>query len=239
MLVHLDQSAAGGERFDGVAEANHRIANHLSMIISLLRLHAKRLKAQTEPVSGAELSLLLGGIGEKVETIARLHRELAHVQGDDCVDLGEYLRNITLGVVSSLAPDWTDLRFALDGDCTVAGTQALPIGLIVCEVVTNAVKYAHPSGVPGRLAVACGRSAGHLEIDVVDDGVGLPDGFDPATGGQIGLNSIRALAGQLGATMTFASDALGVAFQLRVPFAETGMVDRSRDMSAPPTVPVA
>jgi two-component sensor histidine kinase len=121
----------------------------------------------------------------------------------------------------------------------VAGNQALPIGLIVCEVVTNAVKYAHPSGVPGRLAVACGRSGDHLVIDVVDDGVGLPDGFDPASGGQIGLNSIRALAGQLGATMTFASDPLGVAFQLRVPFTETGMAGSSRDVSAPPTVPAA
>ena len=239
MLVHLDQSADSG-RFDAAAEANHRIANHLSMIISIMRLHAKRLKAQPEPVSGAELSLLLTGIGEKVETIARLHRELAHVQDGEQVDLGEYLRKITDGVVSSLAPARTDLRFLLDADCMVTGNQALPIGLIICEVVTNSMKYAHPTGVPGRLKVVCRRSAGQIVIEVADDGVGMPDGFDPATGGQIGFNSIRALAGQLGATLRFSSDGLGVTFELRIPLAEAGAAARRRGVTtAPPTVPAA
>jgi len=65
-------------------------------------------------------------------------------------------------------------------DCAVTAVEAALIGLIVDEAVTNSIKYAHPTGVPGRVTVECQQDhRGGITIEVADDGVGLPENFDP------------------------------------------------------------
>jgi two-component sensor histidine kinase len=93
-----------------------------------------------------------------------------------------------------------------------------PLTLILCEILTNAMKYAHPAGVPVKMVVACeSKSDGTLILSIADDGVGLPEGFDPRTGGGIGFQIIRALASEIGAVLDVQSDTLGVTFTLTVP----------------------
>ena len=98
------------------------------------------------------------------------------------------------------------------------GTENIvPIALIVSEMVTNAVKYAHPAGVAGRIDVGCQRDGNSIIVEVADDGVGLPENFDVLEGGELGFRIVRALAGQLDARPIFDSDTLGLRFLLLLP----------------------
>lgn len=102
--------------------------------------------------------------------------------------------------------------------CEVHSETAILISLIVKEAVVNAIQYSHPAGVPGIIGVACqGNRDGSLAIDIVDDGVGLPENFDPATDGGPGLRLIRALNDRLGGVLTFDSTSLGLRIHLQIP----------------------
>ena len=92
------------------------------------------------------------------------------------------------------------------------------MGFIIGEVVTNAVKYAHPAGVKGRIDVGChARPEGAILVQIADDGVGLPEGFDPRRDGGLGMRMVRMRAGQLGANLAFESTSMGLTVRLLIP----------------------
>jgi PAS domain S-box-containing protein len=92
------------------------------------------------------------------------------------------------------------------------------IGLIVGEAVRNAIKYSHPTGVAGRIIVRCQQDdRGRITIDVTDDGVGLPENFDPKSDGGVGFRMMRALSERLEAGLTFESTSIGLGVSLEVP----------------------
>lgn len=205
---------------DYAAAANHRVANNLSMVAGLVRMQASSIGDKAGTMEGDEVRMVLEGLGGRVDTIARLHRTLSNGPSGDSIDLGDYVRDITDAIVTALSfAGQVKLRFSCDRACTVSSRVALSLGLIVVEIVTNAVKFAHPTGVAGEIAVACRRSGDAIVIEVSDDGVGLPEGFDPISGGHLGLRLVRSLAAQLVAQISFESGALGTSFELRVPSA--------------------
>ena len=94
---------------------------------------------------------------------------------------------------------------------------AVPLAVIVGELVTNSIKYAHPSGVAGQIRMSCHRGLdGSITIDIADDGVGFPQGFDPKSDGGLGLRVVHLLSAQLGASVTFESADLGLRVRLLV-----------------------
>ena len=93
-----------------------------------------------------------------------------------------------------------------------------PLTLIFCEILTNALKYAHPAGAPARMTLVCeSHPDSTLVVSVSDDGVGLPEGFNPMKDGGIGFQIIRALTSEIGAMLDVRSDDLGVTFNIVVP----------------------
>lgn len=199
------------------AEANHRVANSLSALAALIRRqHASLPDDPYELMPVAEVRELLGGLRARVASVARLHRMLANVGGAQ-VDLGAYLQPITSELVSSLTPPGTcTLHFACELGCRLEADRALYLGLIVVELVTNAIKYAHPAGAPGTIAVQCRRDPGGIEVSVRDDGVGLPKHLDAHPGGR-GLDLVLSMAAQIEATATVNSSDLGLEWVLRLP----------------------
>jgi len=91
------------------------------------------------------------------------------------------------------------------------------VGLIVGELVTNALKYAHPAGVFGEIIVGCTDAGDRLVIEVADDGVGLPEGFDAAKNAGLGLRLVHSLAEQLRATLMFNDSGTGLSVTPLVP----------------------
>ncbi len=102
--------------------------------------------------------------------------------------------------------------------CEVVDTAAVLVSLIVKEAVINAIRYSHPAGVAGIVRVACERNRdGTLAVDIVDDGVGLPENFDPVTDAGPGLRIIRSLTDRLEGRVAFDSTSLGLRVRLLVP----------------------
>jgi two-component sensor histidine kinase len=115
----------------------------------------------------------------------------------------------------------TNLRCELASGCLLPSEKAALLGLLTGELVTNAVKYAHPAGVSGIIKIKSSScDDGAIEIVVSDDGVGLPDGLDPLVSKGMGFRMIQALTSQAGATISFDNHGLGLTCTLRVPCAD-------------------
>ena len=201
-------------------EANHRIANNLSSIAGLVRLHAAETSSRLDHIySGAEVRRLLDEIGSRIETVGRLHRLLSEAPSGTSIDLGAYIAETAEAIVGTLA-DEKLVRLSSRGmqDCFLNADQAAPVALIVSELITNAIKHAHPAGAPGKIIVRCGANmAGSVYVEVEDDGVGLPENFDPWRNGGLGFEIIRGLSQQLGAKLLFDAEGIGLRVRLTVP----------------------
>lgn len=203
-------------------EANHRIANNLAVIAGLVRLHAANVSASGETLRRQDVEAMLDEISTRIDTVGRLHRLLSNLEPGGLIDLGDHLRHTCEAIVESLSRrNRVTLSCRRDAPCLLGPDQAAPVALIVSELVTNAIKYAHPTGVPGRILVRSGKSlAGSIYVDVEDDGVGLPEGFDPWSGGGLGFRVVHGLSQQLGAKLIFDAEGIGLKVRLIVPAAE-------------------
>src|ERR1700692_3239668 len=104
MLLRLAPAAnANAPPPDFAREANHRIANNLSVVAALMQLRGARLRNSTQTMSGEEVRLILEEFSSRLDTIGRLHRMLAGQRQDASVDVARYLREIAEGLVSSLS----------------------------------------------------------------------------------------------------------------------------------------
>ncbi len=209
-------SASAAPHFLG-AEADHRIANNLTMLSSLMRMQAAEATRGGKTFSAANVRALLEELALRVDTIARLHLALATNSGHDLVSL-DYL---VLEICSNLRSLSSFASLVLSTDCIsgqqVKPAQALPIGLIAAEMMTNAVKYAHPTGIPVRMNVSTGTNAdGSIFVEVEDDGIGLPEGFNSLSDGGLGFRIMRSLAEQIGGDLQITQDGIGTCCKLIV-----------------------
>jgi two-component sensor histidine kinase len=198
-------------------EADHRIANNLGLIVGLLRLRARAIGQQAGEMDRAEVRMLLEDVAARVETVARLHRMLSQSYRNAMVDLGAYLRELSASLTGALSPTArVHIAHHADGACVMPPDQVLTLGMLVSELITNSVKYAHPTGVPVQIEIVCRQNGGMLTVEISDDGIGLPENFDPAKDGGLGFRIVRSLAAQLDAALRFDSNALGTRVQLRL-----------------------
>jgi two-component sensor histidine kinase len=201
------------------AQADHRIANHLAILTALVRMKADQVRKIDRPVSGAEAALMLKAFEGRLAAVARLHRMLADGPASDPVDAIEYVRSVVASTVSCLAgQEAFEIRYQFLAPCLLPAKKAICLGLVIGELVANAVKYAHPSGVAGVIEVKSSSQDGaSIQFEVADDGVGLPDGFDALETAGFGLRMVRNLAMQLDATIAFENYGLGLNCLLRFP----------------------
>jgi len=204
---------------DPVAEAHHRVANSLALLVSTVRMQTVTVKKKIEPFSNAEVRQLLDGIGARIGTMSQLHRILSRVSGDGVISLRPHLEEITDMLVAALACPEQQVRVVHDGcDCQVEMRQVQPMVLILCEIFINAMKYAHPTGVPLIMTVDCWRAPdGRLVLSVSDDGVGLPENFASGKNHGLGFKVMHSLAAELGGELQMQSSDIGLTFRLLLP----------------------
>lgn len=155
------------------------------------------------------------------------------------IDVADYLEIIAKQIISGLSmTEKILLQADFPSKLELPLSKAVPLGLIVGELVTNSIKYAHPTGIAGIIRIASSRRHGAIVIEVSDDGIGLPERCDHLQDNDRGLDMIRALAGQVGASVDFDSHGLGLTVTLRMPYAEIAFNAISKDFSAGVDSPV-
>ncbi|MCW1432240.1 sensor histidine kinase [Novosphingobium sp. JCM 18896] len=175
-------------------EVDHRVKNNLTMIGSLLRLQARTIK---EPDTAAKLQAML----ERVDALATVHRRLYQSNDITHFDLGAFAENLLSDVLGASGRD--DLALETDIEAVeIPSSAAAPMGLVLNELLTNAIKHAYSNGRQGKLTVKVKRKSDDVIVRVQDDGPGLPDGQAPSGG--LGTAVVERLAKQLHATVTWA-----------------------------------
>jgi two-component sensor histidine kinase len=192
-------------------EAEHRIANSLQMISALVRQRAK-----SSQVSDPQTFLL--EIADRIETVGKLHRLLGESTATGTVQIRKYLKEVCDRLRGALAPTATSFSFDCPRDCPLPAKTALPLALITAELVSNSLKYAHPTGLPTKITLSCRPDEkGDLTIVYEDDGVGFPEGFDVSEAGHVGMRLIQLLTKGVGGRHKWLSDPLGMRFEIVLP----------------------
>lgn len=182
-------------------ELQHRVANSLQIIASVLLQSAR--KSQSEELRGH-----LTNAHNRVMSISALQRQLAVSSLSD-VAMKPYLGQLCQSIGASMIVDHDLVSIAVDADGSSASPdESVSIGLIVTELVINALKHAFPNYRHGEIAVDFNDDEAGWKLTVEDDGVGMTGNVADAKAG-LGTSIVNALASQLNAEVTVESDASG------------------------------
>ncbi len=179
-------------------ELYHRTKNNMQVIIALLGLQAAAL-------GDPRLQAALQETQNRIHSMALVHQMLYQSQNLAHIDLSEYLRALTelLQTSYAVAPKRVALTLAVE-KVEVAIDVAVPCGLILNELISNALKHAFPGDRQGEIQVWLHRAPpGELVLGVADNGVGLPPGFEWEHSDSLGLRTVLTLVRQLNGQVTF------------------------------------
>jgi PAS domain S-box-containing protein len=175
------------ELFD---ELNHRVNNNLSLVSSILRIKARETDHDV-----ARDQLLRADA--RVMSIAQVHRALRRGSREGAVEFGAYLEDLCRGVGESLVADQR-IEIKVEAESiSVPIDTAIPLGMVVNELVTNAVKYAFAPPDGGVIEVRLGQEANTLILSVSDNGRGLPGDNESRPDGGLGMKLVKSLVGQV------------------------------------------
>jgi len=203
--------AALKEREVLLQEVHHRVKNNLQVISSLISFQVRSLGADGSREALEECQA-------RVQAIALIHEQLYRSKDYARVPFAEYARSLAGNVFRATegSPERIRLEFAME-DVALRVDHAIPCGLILNELVTNALRHAFPDGRSGTIRVELGYLAEDaFRLAVRDDGVGLPPGLDVGTVPSLGLQLVSMLAEQVNAGVEVDRDH-GTQIRLTVP----------------------
>lgn len=175
-------------------EVDHRVKNNLTLIGSLLRLQVRRI---TDPVISSQLNTML----ERLDALSAVHRQLYESSDLAVFDVGALAESLAMEIVGASGRE--DIAIARDvSSVRVSSSLAAPLGLILNEVITNAVKHGFANGRSGTLKVHAKSDGSSGMIAITDDGAGF--GTEPPSGG-LGSVLIERLIRQIGGRASFES----------------------------------
>ncbi|WP_332774500.1 sensor histidine kinase [Polaromonas sp.] len=189
-------------------EIHHRVKNNLQIIASLLSLQSGYIR---DPQTLMQFQESQG----RIRSMALIHEKLYQSETLATVDLADYVRTLVSILMRTYTADTkVQLELRLDR-ASVSIDTAVPVGLMLNELVTNALKYAFPNGRQGNLIVALGADTeGQIALSVQDDGVGLKRDFQFEQADTLGLRLVRMFARQLRAVVTLRSEPGHTAFDI-------------------------
>lgn len=186
-------------------EASHRVKNSLAMVSAMLNL---QMQEDEDP----RIARLLGDAQARITAIATAHDRLWRGERVGMVALDELI----CGIVEQLGEQGGAQPVCIVESMAISADIAIPIGLTVTELVTNAIKYA---GDAGQISVTIAADDGRLTLTVRDHGPGLPEGFDLKTASRasLGMRMVSSLSRQLGGVMQFGNAGPGTRATLVFP----------------------
>ena len=174
-------------------EMEHRVANSLQIIASILMLKARG-------VASEEVKDHLRDAQQRVMSVAAVQSHLLASSWGDEIEVGPYLTTLCESLARSMIYDKRPVGLSVQAGAGMATSAvATSLGLIVIELVINALKYAFAEDQVGQILVTYTADADRWTLSVVDDGLGMQPGPGKAEGGGLGSSLIAALADQVGA----------------------------------------
>lgn len=177
-------------------EIHHRVKNNMQVISSLLTL-------QLGQASNPEVHDLLMASQNRIKSMALVHEMLYQSNNFAGIDFADYVRKLVRVLDSSHTDGSGRVRVELDlQHVSIDIDQAVPAGLVLNELISNAFKHAFPNGATGSISIHLSPTLdGHVSMAVGDNGVGADAGFDLGSSPTLGMRLVRILAGQLDAVL--------------------------------------
>jgi PAS domain S-box-containing protein len=197
-------------------ELTHRVKNSLQSIAAMVFIEARSHKS-------GEGKAALQRVSHRIEALGQLYAKLSESDTIEAVDAATYLDELCRDLVASVQGG-TSIVLKTDIESELLPTdQAIPMGLIVNELVTNALKYAFPSEAKGTVVVTLKRVPGALRLTVADDGKGIDiRRADSGLGGRL----VEGFAQQLGGQVERESGSQGTTVRLILPAREDSVSKR-------------
>jgi PAS domain S-box-containing protein len=172
-------------------ELQHRVKNNLNVISSLLGLEMEKL-------SDERARQVFINAQSRIHSMSAIYEQLYSTAGIDRVDLNRYIKNLAFFLFETYVADTRSVTLDIHTVKTILDIKrAVPVGLILNELIMNALRHAFPDDRKGRITVTLEEDGGAIELSVSDDGVGFPVGMNPDTCDSMGLNLIRMLTKQI------------------------------------------
>lgn len=198
-----------------IQEVHHRVKNNLAVIASLLRMQASRSE-------DASVATALQESQHRVESMALIHEQLYTNGNLGEVDLAEHASLLAASLFHAYGVDPARISWRVAVDPLPLGVdQAIPAGLILNELISNAIKHAFPDNRSGSVLIEGSRGGGRIDLAVEDDGIGVPPGVESARAGSLGMQIIQILAKQLKGTFAV-NCGTPARFKISFPEAESG-----------------
>jgi two-component sensor histidine kinase len=178
-------------------ELQHRVKNNLQMITALIRMESRN-------VPDEEASESFDRLAGRVDALGLLYDALSSERPGESVDLGIYLSQIASAVMQAHAVEGIRLDLKVD-TWPVSINVAMPAGLVVNEVLTNALKHAFVGRLGGTITLHSLVDAEGCQVSIADDGVGLPPGISWPTSGRLGALIVQSLRQNAGARLDVVS----------------------------------
>ena len=191
-----------------LGELQHRTMNSFAMMRSLISIEAGRA-----PDPG--LADTLKKLRDRVTVLSSLYRQLDVSAEHEKVKLDEYLKKIAIDLLNVYGAETTGVSLKCRMEpIEIDIRSAIPIGLILNELITDSLKHAFPAGRRGTVALTLRRDAESAVLVVEDDGIGLPSGFTLGSSSGLGLTIVNTLCGQIDGSIEVGPGP-GAAFILR------------------------
>jgi PAS domain S-box-containing protein len=190
-------------------EIHHRVKNNLQVISSLLYL-------QSEQVADPQVRTVLQDSQNRVRSMALIHEKLYQAKDQVRVDMAEYIQNLSNYLFRSYTAHAGRIQLSVDvAAIQLAIDTAMPCGLIINELVSNALKHGFPDGRSGEIYIQLAQDDdGTYRLLVGDTGIGLPQTISPVKTSSLGLQLVHTLVRQLDGTVEFATEG-GAQFHIR------------------------
>lgn len=201
-----------------IKEVHHRVKNNLQVIASLLRI-------QSTGVSDPSAAAILRDSQQRVEAMALIHEQLYESVDLKQVDFEQNARVLIANLFLSYGVDSERIRSSVNVRGAAGETlridihRAIPIGLILNELISNALRHAFPAGATGQVQVSALVRDNRLILEVADDGAGLPDHLNVANTKSLGLQIVHILARQLNGKVSVETGH-GTRFRISLPESE-------------------
>lgn len=172
-------------------EIHHRVKNNLQIIVSLLKLQSKFV------FDPRDLEIF-NKSRSRVETMALIHEKLYKSQDISQIDLGNYIKDLVLHLLKAYSVNSPNTEFSINADnLFVTIDTAIPCGLIVNELINNILKHAFPDGYRGKIQLNLYRAEENIILEVLDNGIGLPENVEFDNNDSLGMQLIDTLVKQI------------------------------------------